>query len=342
MLVSSLSGPPPAVSIVLPTYNRATFLRQAFDSIRSQTFIDWELTIVDDGSSDNTRELIPELAAACPQQILYIHQSNQGAAQARNAALPHARGSFISFFDSDDKWLPHHLQDCVSALHRSPDVDWVYGACRIMDWDTGRTLVASHFYDDGRPLPFLKLQRRTIGDLQVIDDQSATACMIQHGLHCGLQHSVFRRRVFDSLRLPAYAVGEDQMFVILALKAGFRIGYIDRVHVEYFVHNNNLSAVGTAGSVQKRMQALTTLARAYEELEDRVALSVAERRALRRRLSNDYFWTIGYSLLWQNSRRQEALAMFRKALRLWPWDLRFWKTYLLARAKGLISPQPRA
>src|SRR4051794_19288059 len=128
----------PAVSVILPTYNRAKFLPQAFASIKSQTFTDWELIVVDDGSTDDTRSVVEEQTRGWAQPVRYHRQENRGAYGARNAGLDLTRGESVAFFDSDDVWLPHHLADCAAALADNPDVDWVYGASRIVDQETGR------------------------------------------------------------------------------------------------------------------------------------------------------------------------------------------------------------
>src|SRR5262249_10652580 len=128
----------PQVSIILPTYNRARFLPQAFASIRSQRCTTWELVVVDDGSTDATPELVQQFRAEVPQPVRYIRQANGGPYAARNTGLDAAHGEYVAFFDSDDVWLPHHLQDCAEALAAHPDVDWVYGACRIVEEGTGR------------------------------------------------------------------------------------------------------------------------------------------------------------------------------------------------------------
>src|SRR4051794_28321972 len=106
----------PAVSIILPTYNRAAFLPRAFEAIRSQRFTDWELIVIDDGSNDNTPELVSQFAAGVAQSVVYLRQENQGAYGARNTGLDHAKADYIAFYDSDDLWLPHHLHDCIEAL----------------------------------------------------------------------------------------------------------------------------------------------------------------------------------------------------------------------------------
>src|SRR5262245_12220586 len=106
-LAPSVVSPSPAVTSILPTYNRARFLPQAFASIRSQTFTDWELIVVDDGSTDNTRELVEELTRGWPQPVRYHRQDNQGAYGARNTGLDLSIGECVAFFDSDDVWLPY-------------------------------------------------------------------------------------------------------------------------------------------------------------------------------------------------------------------------------------------
>src|SRR5207245_777039 len=119
-----------AVTIILPTYNRAAFLPQAFDSIRSQQFRDWELIVVDGGSTDDTAAVVRTLTGGMPGPVRYICQANRGAPGARNTGLDQARGEFIAFLDSDDAWLPHHLEHAVQALRANPDVDWLFTASR--------------------------------------------------------------------------------------------------------------------------------------------------------------------------------------------------------------------
>jgi len=194
------SSKPPAVSIILPTYNRASFLPEALSSIRAQTWEDWELIVVDDGSSDGTAEVVRERTAGWSQPVRYVYQENQGVAGARNTGLDLATGRYIAFYDSDDLWLPHHLRRCVEALDAHPQVDWVFGACRIIELESGRVLAPTTFEVDGRPRPFRRLQGRRSGDLFIIQDPEATRCQILHGLYCGLQNSLIRRRLFEGYR----------------------------------------------------------------------------------------------------------------------------------------------
>ena len=98
------------VSVIIPTYNREKFLPYALGSVKNQTYKDWELIIVDDGSTDNTEKVCKEFAKTIDQPVKYIYQENQGVAGARNTGLKHAQGEFIAFLDSDDRWYPWHLK----------------------------------------------------------------------------------------------------------------------------------------------------------------------------------------------------------------------------------------
>lgn len=326
----------PSVSIILPTYNRASFLERAFESVRSQIFTDWELVVVDDGSTDETSSIVERLSGGLERPVRYIQQKNQGAYGARNTGLDHAAGKYIAFYDSDDQWLPHHLSDCVNALNAHAEVDWVFAACRRIEHGSGRVLLENTFYfPDGNPWPFLKLEAKVDGRLRILDDPKTLACMLGAGLNCGLQASVIRRQALDGYRFQVKFrnEAEDQMTVIHALSRGRRMAYFDAVHVVYNVHSENSSATASQGA-EKRTAVIAAEARGYEELAARgIRLSPSERRTVQRRLLEQYFWQIGYHLLWENGNRREALAMYRRGLRHWPWSLKCWKTYLVAAAR---------
>lgn len=98
----------PLVSVIIPTYNRAHLISRSIQSVLNQTFKDIELIVVDDGSKDNTDEIIQ--AIDDPRVIYLKHQTNRGVSAARNTGIKAARGEFIAFQDSDDEWLPNKLE----------------------------------------------------------------------------------------------------------------------------------------------------------------------------------------------------------------------------------------
>lgn len=120
---------PELVSIILPTFNRATLLQEAVRSIQAQTWPAWELIVVDDGSTDGTGGVLP-----ADSRITVISRPHTGnVAALHNAGLARARGSLIAFLDSDDRWLPGKLAAQVERLAARADCGWCYGGFRLID-----------------------------------------------------------------------------------------------------------------------------------------------------------------------------------------------------------------
>jgi glycosyltransferase involved in cell wall biosynthesis len=111
----------PEVSIILPTYNRSDTILRAINSVIMQTFLDWELIVTDDGSTDSTSQLLVGL----DPRIHVIKQDNQGISAARNTGLLASKGKYIAFLDSDDEWLPHFLDLSIGFLRNFPDEHFV-------------------------------------------------------------------------------------------------------------------------------------------------------------------------------------------------------------------------
>lgn len=122
----------PKVSIVIPTYNRSSLLKQALESCLQQTYRDFEIIVADDGSTDDTREAIESLNS---DKIKYTYQSNRGRSIARNRAIKSASGEYITFLDSDDLYLPQKLEVEVRALDNNPSYDMVYSSAYNINID---------------------------------------------------------------------------------------------------------------------------------------------------------------------------------------------------------------
>jgi GT2 family glycosyltransferase len=131
----------PVVSIVIPTYQRLAFLREAVDSVFAQTFADWELIVVDDGSTDGTDEYLSTLHDRRVRTVWREHSGN--AARTRNAGVTLATGEWIAFLDSDDVWLPRKLELQLAALAKHLNCLWSCTAVSYID-DAGRPAVRIH------------------------------------------------------------------------------------------------------------------------------------------------------------------------------------------------------
>lgn len=133
----------PTVSVVIPVWNGERFLRQTLASVREQTFRDWELVVVDDGSRDSS-VAIARAVAAEDERVQVRPQANAGVVAARNAgyAATSPNSEFVIFLDHDDAWVPEALAMLVSALRANPDAPAVYGLSKVIDAH-GRPLTPS-------------------------------------------------------------------------------------------------------------------------------------------------------------------------------------------------------
>jgi glycosyltransferase involved in cell wall biosynthesis len=121
------------VSIVMPAYNREKYIGSAIDSVLAQTFADWELIVVDDGSRDGTRGIAERYAAEYPGRITVIAQPNSGVVIARNTGIRASRGTYVAFIDSDDLWHPEKLARQVACFRRTPEAAFVYTGYETID-----------------------------------------------------------------------------------------------------------------------------------------------------------------------------------------------------------------
>ena len=121
----------PRVSVIMIFFNGDAFLAEAIESVRAQTFTDWEFLLVDDGSAPAATAIAKDYAARYPEKIRYLdhpYHANRGMSSTRNLGIRHARGEFIAFLDADDIWLPSKLADHVALLDKHQEVGMVCGA----------------------------------------------------------------------------------------------------------------------------------------------------------------------------------------------------------------------
>jgi len=112
------------VSVIMPAYNTEKYIRESIQSVRDQTYANWELLVVDDGSTDKTADIIRQYAAQ-DSRIKYLFQQNGRQAKARNTAIENSHGTLIAFLDSDDLWLPEKLERQLQAM-KATNADVIY------------------------------------------------------------------------------------------------------------------------------------------------------------------------------------------------------------------------
>lgn len=205
--------PTPQVSVILPAYNAEAFLVRAVRSVRNQSFVDWELLIVDDGSADGTAWLARVEAEGDPRIFIYSQQRNMGAAAARNLALDHARGRYIAFIDADDEWLPQKLEAQLAHLQETGASFGYCGFWRVINGQRRRINVPE----------------------QVTRDQ------LLYGNVIGCLTAIYDSAVLGKTRMPDFALSHDYALWLDLLKHGHAVG-IDLPLAIYHCQERSLSS----------------------------------------------------------------------------------------------------
>jgi glycosyltransferase involved in cell wall biosynthesis len=208
----------PTVSVIIPTHNRAALVGTALRSVLAQTFQDFEVLVVDDGSSDDTSELCRQFPDA---RIRWLrHDTARGGGAARNTGITHSRGQYIAFLDDDDEWFPEKLARQMEVMLASPpEVAGVYSGYLIVDRATKRVR--------GRMIP----TRR--GDLQAALLQSNP---IGGSSSVLLKKSALERAGLFDERLPSF---QDRDLWI-RISREFHFDYVVEPLLNYYLHGTRV------------------------------------------------------------------------------------------------------
>jgi len=289
------AGKSPAVSVVIPTYNRRVYIGEALDSVLNQTLSGFEVIVVDDGSTDGTDEVIRSYGG----RIHYIRQENRGAAAARNLGVRNARGSYVSFMDSDDLSLPHHLESLYNFLVQNPEYAMVVGNGAYLEGEfhRRRTLIAS-----GRAR---RMARRGVTVRDLFD-----------GRVVRLQGIMVRKTVLEEIGLldEWFRLSYDLDLALRLIKS-HRIGFVDRVIYLYRKHGGNISADDEMRS-RENLRALEKLKAEYPE-----ALDLIGRRRYLRMVAHRYYRLA--KALAGKGEIQKAREAMRQAVSLCPLSLKY-------------------
>ena len=228
----------PRVSIIIPTYNCDQFLGRAIDSALSQSYTDYEVLVVDDGSTDDT----PNVVAPYGQRIRYFHQGNRGVSAARNLALSHATGEFVAYLDADDMWYPEKLATQVAFLDIHQDCGLVHTEVSVIDEDD--KIIHVHFNQE---------TKRSVPHGVCLNDL-LRRCHIQTLTVLERRQCLDRAGLFDE-RLP---IAQDYHHWIKVALHGSAIGYLSMPLAKYRWRSGSL--MGNQGRL------LADLVLIYEEL----------------------------------------------------------------------------
>ncbi|HEV2763386.1 MAG TPA: glycosyltransferase family A protein [Pyrinomonadaceae bacterium] len=212
----------PAVSVVIPAYNAAAHVGEAVASVRAQTFQDFELIVVNDGSPDTPA--LERALAPYGEGLVYLKQENAGPSAARNAGVRRARGRFVAFLDSDDAWEPAYLAEQLKAFEEDPALDLVYADALIV----GDTALAGKTFMQCHPSRGAVTAEALLRE----DCTVLTSCVVARRealLDAGLFDEKFRR-------------SEDFDLWVRMAHGGARLGYQRKVLARHRRHGKSLTS----------------------------------------------------------------------------------------------------
>lgn len=212
----------PKVSVVIPVYNGEKFLSEAIESVINQTYSNWEIIVVNDGSTDGSIDILSNYNRKLSWKFYVINQKNYGPSIARNRAITKAKGEYIAFLDSDDTWLPEKLKKQVEFLELNRNIVLVYSDCYIID-SNGSMEENNYFY---RTKPF---KGKTLHNL-LNNNFIPTSTVI------------LRRRILNDIGLfnIKFRISQDyDLWLRIAEK--YTIDFLDEPLAKYRFHTEGIS-----------------------------------------------------------------------------------------------------
>ncbi|MBZ0304491.1 MAG: glycosyltransferase family 2 protein [Anaerolineae bacterium] len=295
------------VSIIIPCYRYAHLLGEAIESCLNQTHPDIEIIVVDDGSPDNTREVV----ARYPQ-VNYVYQENAGVAAARNTGIAHAAGAFFQFLDADDVLLPEKISRSLAAFEKKPSLGVVYTNYEKRSADLETVL-------PNEKAPVERPQGNPVRKMI-----ESTAAFFPP--HCALTCRVYVEKA-GGFTLGCDSV-EDWNFWIKIAAAGAEFSYVDEVLCWYRDSPGSLSS-RELPFLRARLNAMAAL----QEISLPPEVDLAEKIAGRHHALA--------MALWEHEQREEARQHFRQAIALHP-QSRAARQFLLAFTYVMTAPQANA
>jgi len=271
----------PKVSVIIPTYNSAQFITETLESVFAQTYKDYEVIVVDDGSTDNTKEVLKPYMS----KIRYIYKENGGPASARNVGIKNAQGEYIAFLDSDDLWLPEKLEKQVEYFKSDPDVALVFSDCiSFGDEELIRKRKRKYKGD-----VFLHLLRENfIPTLTVIAKKK---CFDEVGY-------------FDT---DKSLISSEDYDMWLRIARSFKVGYIEEPLAKRRINRKSLSF---SNIDRAYMATLKVIKKAVDNIDDRL---LNKRKFIRDRLYSLHFnWGLSHFV---NNNFKEARKQFASAIK---------------------------
>lgn len=306
----------PRVSVVIPAYNSGHCISEAIESVLGQSFKDFEIVVVDDGSTDDTSEIVERYP-----EIRYFYQSNQGPSAARNKGVVESRGDYIAFLDADDALLEDSLQLRVAFLERHGDVDLVFSDLIRFCEPKGRPEI--HLKENGFIHKFTDAITSHKGS-EYVFGKAYTEMALKHHPFIKTPTVMVRRKAVNGHHgfNTDLHIAEDVDLWLRIADAG-KLGFID---APLAVWNNYRSMMTSSNTklLEETIKYYKSMASRFECNHDLTRLFL-----VRRKLSSLYF-RLGYALHSHDGSKIESIAKYLHGLRYSPSNVRVLLYILIA------------
>ena len=209
----------PVVSVIIPTYNHAMYIERTLESVFQQTYKNYEIIVIDDGSTDNTQEVIKSYE----NKITYICKENEGTAKSRNLGLKIAKGRYVAFLDSDDLWMPQKLELQVTLLDKNIDIGLVCTDFEI-------------FCENEEGIKIIEKRVETSFDFSF--NRLFSGNFVQNS------SVMVRRECFDKVGLfdEVFPIAKDYD-MWLRIRRFYEFGHIPQILARYRIHQGNVLGI---------------------------------------------------------------------------------------------------
>jgi len=283
------------ISVVIPTFNRAHILESVVSSVVNQSLIPLEIIIVDDGSTDSTKDVAKDLIAKNDKlNIRYVSQENQGGNVARNRGIEEAKSELIAFLDSDDTWDKEKLEKQYNEFKRNPTLGAVYCGLRHVDLANGKVL-----QEPKRSFPQGDLSRT----LLIRDVTAPTSCYM-------VKKSVFEDVGYFDVNLKARQ--DWEMWIRIAQK--YPIGAVSEILVNFGEHQGPR----TASNPQKEIDAYSYIRVKYKNDLNRLPF------VLRQKANSAFYRRMGKVANNYQGKKLKSMVWFIRACMAWPFAVQNW------------------
>jgi glycosyltransferase involved in cell wall biosynthesis len=319
------------VSIIVPVYNREKLVTRAIKSIQQQSYQDWELILIDDASTDNTKQIIHQEIATNPRIKLVDNKYSKGPSGGRNTGLDYAQGKYIAYQDSDDEWAPHHLETMLQYLEKYPDKIDLMSANplrkneadgSVFNYDElDLTQLNAVKLDDG-----YLINRDELFDIQLRGRAITTQCMV------GKAELMKSTRWREELKAAV-----DIMHNLELAAKDIGVCHIQDYHAIYWAHDDNLTNVAGVHDAKRMERVHNSFARYWTLVLEHIKLNKSQQTYVKENLAKCYAWHLAYHTYEPQKKYKEAMQCYFKAIALNPLRLKYWRSFIKSFSKRVLN-----